>query len=131
MFDPKLGKPIVDMLVDETGMSRYDALQVLHDWDVLPGYVGGELVAAIAYHGTEVHFAIDKNYRGKTITRRRTREFIRPLLVDKEFLTTRIAIGDNGPKRFIERIGFKRTWSDDKYDYFILTELPFERNVHV
>lgn len=131
MFDPKLGKPILDMVVEETGLSRYDALQILHNWTAVPGYVDGQLVAAMAHFGTEVHFAISKDYRGKTINRRRTREFLRPLFDEKGFLTTRIQIGDVKPRRFVERIGFKHTWSDAKYDYFILDELPFERNAHV
>lgn len=131
MFDPELGRPILENVIEETGMSAYDALQLLHPWDVTPGYIDGVLVAAIINAGTEVHFAISKSYRKKTISRGRMREFLRPLFEDKGFLTTRLKLGDAGPRRFIERIGFTKTWSDDKYDYFILAELPFERKHNV
>lgn len=131
MFDPKFGEPIIDMVMEDTGLNRYDALQLLHDWDVTPGYVDGQLVAAIVHAGTEVHFAISKQHRGKTINRRRTREFLRPLFEQKGFLTTRLPHDNAGQRRFIERIGFKHTWSDGKYHYFILAELPFERKQHV
>lgn len=114
--------------MEDLGVSRYDALQILHNWDVTPGYVNGELVASIIHMGTEVHFAIAKSARRRTITRQRTREFLRPLFEQKGFLTTRLLRRHKGPRRFIERIGFKNTWSDDEYDYFMLTDLPFERN---
>jgi hypothetical protein len=28
---------------------------------------------------------------------------------------------------FVQRIGFRRTWSDERFVYFALTELPFPR----
>lgn len=131
MFNPKFGGPIIEDVMDDLGISRYDALQILHNWDVIPGYVDGELVASIIHCGTEVHFAISKSARGKTISRRRTREFLKPLFDEKGFLTTRLLHRHKGPQRFIERIGFVKTWSDDEYNYFMLTELPFERKQHV
>lgn len=117
--------------MEELGIPKYDALQMLHDWNVMPGYVDGKLVASIIYAGTEVHFAIAKHARGKTINRRRTREFLKPLFDKKSFLTTRLLHDREGQRRFIERIGFKKTWSDEKYNYFMLTDLPFERKHNV
>lgn len=127
MIDPKLAEPILLDIQEETGLSRYDVLNALHDWEAIPGYVDGVQVASILKHGTEVHFAIDKKFRGKTINRRRTREFIKPLFDEQGFLTTKLLHDRKGQQRFIERIGFKKTWSDDRFNYFMLTELPFER----
>lgn len=127
MLDPKLAEPILLDIEEDTGVSRYDIINALHDWDAVPGYIDGVQVAAILKHGTEVHFAIDKQYRGKTINRRRTREFLRPLFEEEGFLTTKLLHDRKGQQRFIERIGFKKTWSDDRFNYFMLTELPFER----
>lgn len=127
MFDPKLGEPIVEDIMEEMGASRYEVLQLLHDCEAIPGYVDGQLVAALLRKGTEVHFAISKQHRGKIISRRRIREFLQPVLDEYGFLTTRLLHDRKGQQRFIERIGFKKTWSDDKCNYFMLTELPFER----
>lgn len=131
MFDPELGEPIVEAIMEELQISRYEVMQIVHDWDVTPGYVDGELVAAIIHMGTEVHFAIAKNARGRTINRRRTREFLKPLFDQKGFLTTRLLHDRDGQRHFIERIGFKKTWSDKDFNYFMLTELPFERKQDV
>lgn len=131
MFNPELGEPIVEAIMEELQISRYEAMQLLHEWNVTPGYVDDQLVAAIIHAGTEVHFAIAKSARGKTINRRRTREFLKPLFDEKGFLTTRLLHDRAGQRKFIERIGFKKTWSDKKYDYFMLDELPFERKHNV
>lgn len=131
MFDPKLGEPMIEAIIEELGITRYEVLQMLHDWDVTPGYVDGQLVAAIIHAGSEVHFAISKAHRGKVVSRRRTRDFLKPLFDEKGFLTTRLLHDRKGQQRFIERIGFKKTWSDEKYNYFMLTELPFERKQNV
>lgn len=127
MFDPKLGEPIIEDIMEELQISRYEVLQLLHECEAIPGYVDGQLVATLLRKGTEVHFAISKQYRGKTINRRRTREFLRPVLEEYGFLTTRLLHDRKGQQRFIERIGFKKTWSDDKCHYYMLTDLPFER----
>ena len=131
MFDPVLGGPIIEDIMEELQMSRYDVLQLLHDFEAVPGYVDGQLVATLLKKGTEVHFAIDKKYRGKTINRRRLREFLRPALEERGYLTTRLLLDRKGQQRFIERLGFKKTWSDGQCNYFILTELPFERKHNV
>ena len=131
MFDPKVGQAILEDLMEDLNCDRYTALQILHDWDVLPGYIDGQLVASMIHSGTEVHFAIAKEARGKVINRTRMREFLRPLFEEKGFLTTRLLHRHKGPQRFIERIGFKKTWSDENFNYFMLTELPFERKHNV
>ncbi len=127
MLDPQLADPVLRDIEEDTGLSRYDIVNALHDWESIPGYVDGVLVASIIKKGTEVHFAISKECRGKTINRQRTREFLRPLFEEEGFLTTKLLPDHKGPQRFIERIGFKKTWSDGRFNYFMLTELPFER----
>lgn len=131
MFDPTLGEPIIEDIMEELSISRYDTLQLLHECEAIPGYVDGQLVATLLRKGTEVHFAISKAYRGKTINRRRTREFLQPVLDEHGFLTTRLLHDRKGQQRFIERIGFKKTWSDARFNYFMLTDLPFERKHNV
>lgn len=130
MFDPDLGAPVVEDIMQELGASRYDVLQLLHECEAVPYYQDGKVVAAAARLGTEIHFAVDAAVRRRLITRKRAREFLQPLLENFGFLTTRLLLDRAGQQKFIERIGFKKTWSDGKYNYFMLTDLPFERKQH-
>jgi hypothetical protein len=40
-------------------------------------------------------------------------------------LTTRVPIGDEANERFNRVFGFERTWSDERFHYFVMAELPF------
>ena len=55
------------------------------------------------------------------------REFVKPLIETRGYLTTRVLHEKSFQTAFIERIGFRRTWSDDQFSYFYLGSLPFER----
>ena len=96
-------------------------------WEIIPGYIEQTHVATAILKGNEIHFGIKPEYRKKLIQRKRTREYLRPLLERKSFLTTRVVLKDLVKQKFVERLGFKPTWSDELFQYFILTKLPFER----
>lgn len=95
------------------------------DWEVVPGYIDGEHAATAVLKGTEIHFGIVPKFRRKAVLRERTREFLRPMHERMGFLTTRVLNGSHASRRFVERIGFKPTWSDDQFTYYLLGELPF------
>jgi len=96
-------------------------------WEIVPKYIDQVHVATAILNGNEIHFGIKPEFRKKLIQRKRTREFLKPLLERKSFLTTRVILKDLVKQKFIERIGFKPTWNDELFQYFILTTLPFER----
>nr|BDD47832.1 hypothetical protein 5 [Burkholderiaceae bacterium] len=96
-------------------------------WEIIPGYIDQEHVCTAILKGTEIHFGIIKKFRKKLIQRKRTREYLKPLLERKSFLTTRVIIQDKVKQKFIERLGFNATWNDETFQYYILTKLPFER----
>lgn len=96
-------------------------------WEIIPGYLNQEHVCTAILKGNEIHFGIVREHRKKVIQRKRTREFIQPLLDRKSFLTTRIILKDSFKQKFVERIGFTKTWSDETFQYYILTKLPFQR----
>lgn len=96
-------------------------------WEVFPGYINGEIVCAAICKGTEIHFGICQPWRHRAIQRHRTRAFLEPLLDKKTFLTTRVVNTDPIKRRFIERLGFKPTWTDSTFTYFLLGKLPFEK----
>ena len=96
-------------------------------WEVIPGYVDNYHVCTAILRGNEIHFGIKPEYRKKLIQRKRTRKYLEPLLKRKSFLTTRIILSDLVKQKFVERLGFLKTWSDEEFQYYMLTKLPFER----
>jgi hypothetical protein len=100
---------------------------LLEEWTLHPLVVNGEIRAIAAMSGSEIHFAIAPQWRHRTITRRRTREFLGPLFEAHGFLTTR-AEPDQQHDRFLTRIGFDKTYHDGRFDHYMMTALPFERN---
>lgn len=88
---------------------------------------GDRAVARLLRRGTEVHFEVDPEFRHKVIRRHWGRAFLKPLLEELEFLTTKVPHGDAPARRFVTGVGFGSTWSDADYEYFMLTALPFEK----
>lgn len=96
-------------------------------WELIPGYIDQKHVCTAILKGNEIHFGIKKEFRKKLIQRKRTREYLQPLLERKTFLTTSIVLKDLYKQRFVERLGFRKTWADDIFNYYMMTKLPFER----
>jgi hypothetical protein len=96
-------------------------------WEIIPAFIEQTHVATAILKGNEIHFGIKKEFRKKLIQRKRTREYLQPLLERKSFLTTRVILNDKLKQNFVERLGFKNTWHDEEFQYYILTKLPFER----
>lgn len=113
-------RPILDA-VGGADASAFDG------WTVVPGFIDGQHAATAVVNGTEIHFALVPEFRHKAVLRQRTQEFIRPLLKQWGFLTTRVPLASRAKQRFVERVGFKQTWADEKFQYYLLGELPFAR----
>ena len=90
-------------------------------WELAVSKCGG---CRAALRGTEIHVEFT---RPGVINRGRVREFLGPLLERQGYLTTRVPGGDSRA-RFVTRLGFRPTWSDDEFSYYMLTELPFSRS---
>lgn len=102
-------------------------LSLLDDWEVIPGFIDGVHAATALLKGTEIHFGIVPAFRRKAILRRRTQEFLRPLLERRGYLVTRVQLESHNKRRFVERVGFKPTWSDGQFQFYLLGSLPFAR----
>ena len=122
-------EPIVRSIRAGTSLSEPEILKYLEDWEVLPGYVEGELAWTMVAKGTEVHFALAPDWRPKASMRGAVRSFLKPVFEQHGFLTTRIAHGRVSQKEFVKRIGFKPTWKDGDVEYYLLGSLPFERKL--
>lgn len=88
----------------------------------------GNEVAFVAQKGPEVHFQVREGYRHRAIQRNRLRAFAVERMAPFGYLTTRVPLGDDVNAIFVVRCGFMPTWSDSKYTYYMMNELPFERS---
>lgn len=115
-------EPIIQSIRKGTAWSRPELLKMFSDWDVHTHPCG----AVAIVKGTEIHFAMPQ---GQRLPARRNdiRNFLAPLMDRLGFLTTRIQHHHVREKRFVERLGFERTWMDGEFAFYMLTALPFER----
>lgn len=105
-----LPRPISDVQFDEA----------FGGWETHP-YGDGMGVALTK--GTEFHFVPSEKFRFK---RSLMAAQMKPLLERFGFLTTRIQHGDTESQRINRLFGFTPTWADDKFQFSILTALPFK-----
>lgn len=87
----------------------------------------GEVIATLIRRGAEVHLSVAPEWRGRALSRKRVLRVLTPLFIHHSFLTTRIAHDKKDPQQFVERLGFKRTWEDPMFVYYMLDTLPFQR----
>ena len=127
MTREELLEPIIRSIRQGTSLSRFDILQHLEDWEVVPHYDGEQHACTAVVKGSEIHFAVATGYRGRIIRRENTRAFLAPLLERQGYLTTRVPHGRLTQKKFVQRLGFTPTWKDGDVEYYLLGDLPFER----
>lgn len=96
-------------------------------WEIVPIRVDGVYYGDVMLQGNEIHVAVAQDRRRRGWSRRVARQFFTRLLAERHFLTTRSVPGDS-TEPFIRRLGFVQTNEDDRYRYWWLDHLPFERN---
>lgn len=110
----------MDTLAEALDLPQENVAKTYADWDRIEDDTGWLLVK-----GTEVHVCAKPGCRGRTVTRRKIREVLGPVLARLGMLTTRTMKDD--PAAFVRRMGFKKSWSDGVFDYYVLTALPFSK----
>lgn len=119
--------PLIAAVRSGTNMLACDIEKYFDSWELIPAYVDGAHVATAAMLGSEIHFALIPGWRPQVSYRGVIREFLAPLLARNGYLTTRVPHVRSAQKRFVQRLGFKPTWSDSEVQYFMLGHEPFER----
>lgn len=119
--------PLVSSIRRGTRYSRYEIIKALESWDAVPVYLNGEHVASAITKGTEIHIALVPDWRPQGSARRLIRSFLAPLLERSGYLTTRVRKERASEIEFVTRVGFRPTWMDEQFQYFMLGRLPFER----
>lgn len=117
----------MDQVMQLLAMACPDAAQadlerLMEQWEVLEFRQDGRVRGVAIIRGTEFHC---QTFEGFRVRRAQLREFLRPLLARHGHLTTRVAHGDLANQRFNRAFGFERTWSDERFHYFIMDKLPF------
>lgn len=121
-------EPLIASMRKGTPLSRAEILEAVQGWQALPFMVGSEHVGSAIVNGNEIHFALVPGQRPAGCVRGAIQAFIQPLLTLNGFLTTRVRLGQAKEKRFVERVGFRPTWNDDQFQYYLLGRLPFARS---
>ena len=118
---------IIDSLAEQLGLSRSEVENRLGQFEVIPFLFKGEMTGAAILAGSEIHFVARPGFKGRCGTRRELFELFTNLFKKHDFLTTRIPRSTPPKDRTGERLGFTKSWSDDRFDYYIMTELPYAR----
>lgn len=93
-------------------------------WNVVTARRGDEDVAHVYTRGPEIH--IETLVAGRALTRRNIIEHLAPLVEEFGYATTRVPIAETDHK-LREKLGFLQTWQDDKFTYWAMTELPYQK----
>jgi hypothetical protein len=107
-------------LLQELGLP-HDALD---GWKCTVAQRNGVDVAMVLTRGTEIHLA--SLTERKAISRKNVREFLAPILAEHGVVTTRVPL-DVTDHKLRTALGFTQTWADERYTYWALTELPFNK----
>lgn len=113
--------PIFSWLEPSSGMDASVLERIFEGWET---HVLRDL-GGLLKKGCEVHCVVNPVFQCRAFRRNEVRAFVAPLLAETGYLATRIL--HDKPCDFVLRVGFKKTWSDQRFDYFMLTQLPFER----
>jgi hypothetical protein len=99
----------------------------LSAWDLAPLILDGKAIGSLLLQGMEVHFALFPGETPKASVRKAVRDMLAPAFSRFDMLTTRVPKGMSAEREFVLRVGFSYSWSDADFEYFVLTQLPWER----
>ena len=119
---------VMEHLLRDVKLNGSEISELLQRCEVREIEYQGAVSCALFISGNEVHLVGNPEYRGRTGSRRLVRDTFASLLEEKDFVTTRIPIDTPPRDRTGERMGFTHTWSDQRFDYYILTEVPYARH---
>ena len=95
--------------------------------EIIPFEYNGTVTGCAVLAGCEIHFVAHPEHKGRCGTRKELFGLFSRLLDTHPYLTTRIPIETPKKDRTGERLGFTWTWHDGKFDYYVMTELPYAR----
>ena len=94
-------------------ISREDFMRGLEGWDIKSFWVGGEIAVITAQNGPAFHFQTTGTKR--QISRKMIMDFLRGIVAEHGYATTKTPLEDARQHRFNLLFGFEETGRDD-YD---------------
>lgn len=98
----------------------------LNGWKAEVAQRAGEDVGLVLTKGCEIHFVIFDPLAHRAMSRKNTLKFLKPVFEEFGYVTTRVPIAETD-HTLRERLGFTFAWQDERFTYWTLTELPFQR----
>ena len=118
---------VIDGLAKQLGLDPVQMEEKLKGWESVDYLIRDELAGNGLIKGTEIHVTLGEQFRKRGLRREAIRAFLRPLFEREGYLTTRVLVDHKEQQKFVERIGFEKTWSDGRFNYYLLAHLPYER----
>lgn len=121
MSSDKLKEVVADSLTPRLSDAEFEA--AFEGWAFIPY---GDLMGVAMVKGTEFHFTPTSEFR---FDRALMRKQFAPILSQYGMVTTRVQHGDTKSRRINKLFGFKTTWADERFEYSIITALPFKEKL--
>ena len=117
---------LYDHLATEGVITKEAVDAALEDWEILEATTDdGDLIGIVMAKGSEVHLCARPEHYKRCLTRRNAKQLLWPIFEKHGYLTTRIRLSSFSKQKFVERAGFQKTWADDRFVYYMMTEKPY------
>ncbi len=101
----------------------------LGEWELIPIFVKDVIVGAVAEKDGEIHLAIEKEYRKKSVyCRSNLNLIINPLIDLYGYVTTTVDSDDEDTQKFVRRIGFNYYNSIGNVTIYVMPKINEGRN---
>lgn len=95
----------------------------LSGWESHPVMVGQDHIGTVINKGAEIHVAFSRPLP----CRNAIRAILGKLIDEYGYVTTRVVAADMKAHSFVRRVGFKATWTDGRFIYYLLAAVPFTK----
>lgn len=106
------------------GIANDVSNDIMASWEISTAKRCGEDSVLVAKKGPEIHILpLKAKY---SISRANVISEIAPMIEKFGYATTKVPIAESDHK-LREKLGFVKTWQDENYTYWAITELPYQR----
>jgi hypothetical protein len=109
---------ILDHLIKDHGFTLEEAKFSLIGWEIRPMMNGDSQVGEIMIQNNEMHFALVESFRKRMGRGKLFKRLLNELATEKGFIVTKLYSNDSKMRPLLELMGFKKTNTDQEYDYF-------------
>ena len=107
-------------------IERLTGVRISQDWNITPVY-RETLAGFFITRGPEIHAWRLPEYEGRWLTRQNIERLTKPLFHLYGHVSTSVRVENLAGHRFVQRLGFKPTGSDDRLVYYKTESLKHAR----